>query len=137
MKRAALAFITGLLAWIVVVSLIDRVLRLSIAGYAAAEPVLTFTLGMMVARLGMAAVTSLISGAAMGVVAPTMKRTPWILGAVILVFFIPIHVRLWHAFPIWYHLTFLLPLAPLLALGAWLTGRKWTQGPSVQAATSA
>jgi hypothetical protein len=136
MKRAALAFFAGLLIWIIVVSLIDRVLRLSIAGYAAAEPVLTFTLGMMAARLGMAAVTSVIAGAAMGLLAPAMKRTAWILGVVILVFFIPIHVRLWHAFPVWYHLTFLLPLAPLIALGAWLTSRKWTNGPSVQAATT-
>ena len=34
--------------------------------------------------------------------------------------FIPAHIQLWHKFPIWYHLTFLLTLAPLVALGAWL-----------------
>jgi hypothetical protein len=136
MKRAALAFIAGLLTWIVVVSLIDRVLRLLIAGYAAAEPMMTFTLGMMAARLSMAAVTSVIAGAAIGAVAPTMKRTPWILGVVLLAFFIPIHVRLWHALPVWYHLTFLLTLAPLIALGASLTSRTQTNGPSVHAVTS-
>jgi hypothetical protein len=135
MKRAVVAFIVGLLAWAVVVSLIDRVLRLSLAGYAAAEPALAFTLSMMVARLIMAAVTSLIAGAVLGAIAPASKRTPWAVGLVLLAAFIPIHVRLWHAFPAWYHLTFLVPLAPLIALGAslgaWLKTRA-TQ-PSVDA----
>ena len=136
MKRAFIAFIVGLFTWIVVVSLIDRMLRVSLAGYAAAEPVLTFTLGMMAARLSMAAVTSLIAGAAVGLVAPGNKRAPWILGAVLLIVFIPIHISIWHALPVWYHLTFLVPLAPTIALGAWLTNLKSTNAPSGQAATS-
>ena len=136
MKRAVLAFIAGLLTWVVVVSLIDRMLRLSLAGYAAAEPRFTFTLGMMAARLSMAAVTSLIAGIAVGAIAPASKRTPWILGIVLLAAFIPIHVSLWHAFPVWYHLTFLVTLAPLVAIGAWLTHRKPTEGRPVRAATS-
>jgi hypothetical protein len=41
-------------------------------------------------------------------------------GLVILALFLPAHIHLWHRFPIWYHLSFLLPLAPLVALGAWL-----------------
>jgi hypothetical protein len=134
MKRPVLAFIVGLLTWVVVVSLIDRVLRLSLAGYAVAEPKLTFTPGMMAARLSMAAVTSLIAGAAVGVIAPASKRTPWILGLVLLVVFIPIHVSVWHAVPVWYHLTFLATLAPLIALGARLTPRKSNQ--PVHAVTS-
>ena len=136
MKRAFIAFIVGLFTWIVVVSLIDRMLRVSLAGYAAAEPVLTFTLGMMAARLSMAAVTSLIAGAAVGLIAPADKRARWILGAVLLIVFIPVHIRIWHSLPVWYHLTFLVPLAPLIALGAWLTNLKSTSAPSGQAATS-
>jgi hypothetical protein len=31
---------------------------------------------------------------------------------------VPEHIRLWDKFPVWYHLTFLITLAPLLALGA-------------------
>lgn len=126
MKRAAVAFIVGLLAWGVVISLIDRVLRFSLAGYAAAEPALAFTLGMMWARLIMAAATSLIAGGVLGAIAPESKRTPWVLGLVIVAVFIPVHVRLWHAFPVWYHLTFLVTLAPLIAAGAWLKTRKPT-----------
>jgi hypothetical protein len=124
MKRAVVAFIVGLLTWAVVVSLIDRLLRFSLAGYAAAEPNLSFTLGMMAARLSMAAAGSVIAGALMGVIAPGAKRTPWILGGVLVAVFVPTHVRLWHVFPAWYHLTFLVTLGPLIALGAWLTRGK-------------
>jgi hypothetical protein len=136
MKRAAVAFIVGLLTWGVVVSVIDRLLRIALAGYAAAEPTLTFTQGMMWARLILAVVTSLIAGAVLGAIAPSSKRTPWVLGLVILAMFIPIHVRLWHAFPLWYHLTFLIPLAPLIAVGAWLKTRASTAGRPIQAASN-
>jgi hypothetical protein len=123
MKRAVIACIVGLLAWAVVVSLIDRVLRLSIAGYAAAEPTLAFTLGMMWARQIMAAATSLIAGVVIGAIAPASKAAPWVVGLVLLAVFVPIHAALWHAFPVWYHLLFLVPLAPLLAAGARLKTR--------------
>jgi hypothetical protein len=136
MKRAVVAFIVGLLAWGVVVSLIDRVLRFSLAGYAAAEPKLAFTLWMMWARLIMAAATSLIAGTVVGAIAPASKRTPWVLGLVILAAFIPVHVRLWHAFPAWYHLTFLIPLAPLIAAGARLKARTSTAARPMQTATN-
>ena len=136
MKRAVLGFIVGLLAWAVVVSLIDRVLRFSIAGYAAAEPALAFTLGMMWARLIMAAVTSLLAGAVLGAIAPTSRIAPWAVGLVLLAVFIPIHARLWHAFPVWYHLSFLVPLAPLIAVGALAKSRSWTRGRPLQAAAN-
>ena len=136
MKRAVVAFIVGLLAWGVVISLIDRVLRFSLAGYAAAEPTLAFTLGMMWARLIMAAATSLIAGAVLGAIAPESKRTAWVLGLVIVAVFIPVHVRLWHAFPVWYHLTFLVTLAPLIAAGAWLKTRAPTAARPVHTAAN-
>ena len=136
MKRAVIAFIVGLLAWGVVVSLNDRVLRLSLAGYAAAEPKLAFTLGMMTARLTMAAATSLAAGAVVGAIAPASKRTPWAVGLVLLAVFVPVHVGLWHAFPIWYHLAFLVPLAPLIAAGAWLKNRASTREQPLHPATN-
>ena len=53
------------------------------------------------------------------------------MSAILLVLFIPEHVRLWNVFPVWYHLTFLLTLAPLLVLGAWLTRTRSSGGPAV------
>jgi len=118
MKRAILAFVAAFLAWVVVVSLIDRGLRLFLDGYALAEPDMAFTLGMMAARLVMAAVTSLIAGAVAAAIAPADTRVPWLLGALLLVLFLPSHAMLWSRFPVWYHLTFLLTLVPLVVLGS-------------------
>lgn len=120
MKRSILAFIAGLAAWVLVASLLNRGLRLALRGYAAAEPEMTFTHGMMAARLVLGALASLAAGAATRAVAPSSRRPAWVLGAVLLAAFIPIHVRLWANFPVWYHLVFLGTLVPLVALGATL-----------------
>ena len=121
MKRAILAFIVSAVVWVLVVSVLDRVLRIITPGYAAAEPNMAFTLGMMASRLLIAALTSIAAGAVAAVIAPSSPRVPWVLGVVLLVVFIPQHLRLWSLFPLWYHLTFLLTLLPLVLLGARLT----------------
>ena len=46
---------------------------------------------------------------------PSTKWAPWIVGLIILAMFLPVHVNLWNKFPAWYHLAFLVPLAPLVA----------------------
>lgn len=124
MRRTIVAIIAGLMGWALVVTAIDWGLRLWLPGYARAEPAMAFTLGMKIARLAMAAVTSLATGALVRAIAPASRPAPWIVGLVTVALFLPAHVHLWHRFPIWYHLTFLLTLAPLVALGAWLVPRK-------------
>ena len=118
MKRSILAFVAGLAVWVLVVSLLNRGLRLAIQGYAAAEPQMTFSLGMMAARLVLGVLASLAAGAAARVVAPTGRAVSWVLGVVLLVAFIPVHIRLWTRFPVWYHLVFLGSLVPCVVLGA-------------------
>jgi hypothetical protein len=134
MKRALLAFVVSALVWVLVVSVLDRALRIIVPGYAAAEPGMAFTLGMMTARLLIAAITSLAAGAAAAVIAPSSPRVPWVLGIVLLAVFIPEHFRLWRLFPLWYHLTFLVTLLPLLVLGARLT-QAWPVGPRLGSAS--
>ena len=123
MWRTVLAVLGGLLAWVVIVSLINRGLRLWLPGYVAAEPVQAFTLTMKIARLSMAAVTSVIAGALTRAIAPSSRWAPSIVGGVLLAAFLPMHIAIWDKFPVWYHLTFLIPLLPLVVLGAW-PGRK-------------
>ena len=118
MKRSIVACVAGLVVWILLVSILNRLLRLLLTGYAAAEPSMNFTLGMMVARLTIAAVTSLTAGAVVTRIAPGATRIPWLVGAILLAMFIPEHVLVWQKFPVWYHLTFLLTLAPLVVIGA-------------------
>ncbi len=122
MKRTVLAIAAGLLVWILVISLLNRGLRLGLAGYAAAEPAMSFTLTMMAARLTIAALASAVGGAAVGWIARRARAAPIVLGAILVAGFLPVHVQLWSRFPVWYHLTFLLSLLPLVVLGARLAG---------------
>lgn len=128
MKRAILAFVAGLVVWVLVVSLLNRGLRLFFEGYAAAEPAMTFTLAMKLARLTLAALSSLAAGAACTVIAPSSTRVPWLLGALLLAAFIPVHIQRWARFPVWYHLAFLASLVPLVVAGAVLARKSdWSR----------
>ena len=131
MKRSILAFVAGLVTWFLVATVINRILRAGFPGYTLAEPAMAFTLGMKIARLTMAVLASLAAGAVTAWIAPSRTRLPWILGAVILAPFLPLHVMIWAKFPAWYHLFFLGTLVPLVALGAALT-RKREDGSSLQ-----
>lgn len=131
MKRAIYALVSGLVLWVLVVSLLNRGLRAGFPGYALAEPTMSFTLSMKVARLILGALASLAAGATAGLIAPLRRGLPWVLGAIVLAAFIPIHVQLWARFPVWYHLFFLGTLVPLVALGAELT-RSRSHGGSTE-----
>ena len=118
MKRSILAVVAGLAVWMLVATLLNFGLRAGISGYAQAEPALAFTLDMKIARLILGALASLAAGAAAGLIAPSKTAPRWVLGGVILAFFIPVHIQLWAKFPVWYHLVFLGTLLPLVMLGA-------------------
>ena len=128
MKRPILAFAAGLVLWVVVISVLNRGLRTFVTGYAAAEPIFSFTLGMLALRLVIAALTSLIAGAVTAWIAPSSPRVPVLVGAALLAAFIPIHVRLFSLFPLWYHLVFLATLIPLVMLGARLARVRAVRG---------
>jgi len=42
---------------------------------------------------------------------------------IMLLLFVPVHYMLWAKFPIWYHLFFLISLAPTLLIGAAVRAR--------------
>ncbi len=50
------------------------------------------------------------------------------LGIILVVSFIPQHIKLWHDFPVWYHAYFLLTLIPLCILGGMLALRITSRG---------
>jgi len=128
MKRPILAFAAGLVLWVLAIAVLDRGLRIFVIGYAASEPNMSFTLGMLAARLAIAALASLIAGAAARWIAPASAPVPVMLGAALLLSFIPVHARLWSLFPFWYHLVFLGTLIPLVLLGSWLTSARGMTG---------
>jgi hypothetical protein len=120
MWRTIGSILAGLVAWVVVVTLLNFGLRAAIPGYHAAEATLQFTIAMKIGRLAEAAITSLVAGAVVGWIEPSRKWAPWAAGLIVLAMFLPIHVQLWSKFPAWYHLSFLAPLVPLVALGGML-----------------
>ena len=133
MWRTIASIFAGLVAWAVVVTLLNFGLRAALPGYHDAEATLQFTLAMKVGRLTEAAVTSVAAGVVVGLIEPSRRWAPWLVGLIILAMFLPVHVNLWNKFPLWYHLAFLVPLAPLVALGAALV-RNSTERPDRAAA---
>jgi len=121
MIRAAIPVIVGLIVWVICATGLDILLRLALPGYAAAEPQMHFTLGMMMARLALpGAVPSIIAGFATAWIARGDRRAVLVLAIILLLMFLPAHYRLWTQFPLWYHLTFLGSLILLTLFGAWL-----------------
>jgi hypothetical protein len=118
MLRIATGVVAGLVAWVLIVTVLNWGLRLGLPGYLEAEPAMGFTLFMKFARLAIAVITSIAAGALVHAIAPASRWAAWIVGLVLLALFVPEHLYLWDKFPTWYHLTFLITLAPLVALGS-------------------
>jgi hypothetical protein len=119
-----MAFVSALIAWVILASLLNRLLRVVLPGYAAAEPAMDYTLSMQWARLAVGALASIFAGYILARLAPDSRRLPLILGALLLAMFLPVHYSLWNKFPVWYHLLFLLTIIPLVAAGAGIGARK-------------
>ncbi len=117
MIRSILAVLAGFVTWFVVATLANFLIRALVAGYAAAEPTMTFTFTMMIARLGAGVVSSLVAGFACAAVARGNVAVVYITAALLVLLFLPVHFKLWPKFPLWYHGFFLITLAPLVLLG--------------------
>jgi hypothetical protein len=117
--RAIVAVVLGLFVWGLCATGLDFLLRLSLAGYAAAEPQMQFTTSMMIARLALpGALPSIVAGFSGAWIA---RGNRWVIVAlvtILLVVFLPAHYQLWAKFPLWYHLTFLGSLILLPWFGA-------------------
>ena len=120
MRKAALALVSGLAVWIVVVAMAGLIMRSAWPAYASVAEAMTFTLPMLFARLAIGAVATLAAGWVAAAVAPRSMVARLLPGVLLLVAFIPQHISLWNVFPLWYHLTFLLSLVPLTYLGGTL-----------------
>jgi hypothetical protein len=124
MLRNIGAILAGLVAWVVIATVLDRGIRLCWPEYDAAVPSIVFTLPMMFARLGEGAITTVAGGIINRLIARGSLWPAAVQGVVILLLFLPTHYKLWHNFPIWYHLTFLGYLIPLTVLGAALVPKR-------------
>ena len=121
--RFVLAVVAGFVAWFVVATVLNFAIRAAIPGYAEAEPKMTFTLSMLIARLAEGAVASVIAGMVAAFLQGPARYAYETLSVVLLLFFIPVHISLWDKFPYWYHLAFLLSLGALVTFGGVIVTR--------------
>jgi hypothetical protein len=116
--RSLCAIVVGVVAWFVVATIGNLLLRVMIPGYAAVEAAMTFTLPMQVSRLALGLVSSVCSGALCAAIARSNAWEVKVTALVMLALFIPVHYALRARFPLWYHAFFLITLAPAVMLGA-------------------
>ena len=124
MLRLIGGVIVGLIAWLIVVTVLNLGLRHGWPAYAAVEKAMLFTVPMMAARLSMSGISSLVSGYVAAAVGRS-GQAALVAGVLLLLLFLPVHYTIWSKFPIWYHLTFLVSL-PLLSVigGRFTSGRE-------------
>jgi hypothetical protein len=116
MIKPILGVVAGLTVWLVLASVAGLILRAAWPEYAQVATAMTFTLSMKIARLAIGALATVAAGVVTRAVAQS-TAAGLVVGAMLLVIFIPEHVALWNKFPVWYHLTFLLSLVPLSYFG--------------------
>jgi hypothetical protein len=116
MLRSILGVVAGVLAWGIVVTILNLGLRHGWPAYAAVEKAMLFTVPMMAARLSISGISSLVSGFAAAAVGRS-GQAALIAGVLLLLIFVPIHYMIWSKFPLWYHLTFLVSLPLLSVIG--------------------
>jgi hypothetical protein len=117
MLRSILAVIVAVITWFVVATIGNLILRAALPGYTAVEVSMTFTLTMMICRLVLGLVSSFCAGFVCAMIARN-GMAPKVAAAIMVILFLPVHYMLWAKFPIWYHLFFLITLAPMMLLGS-------------------
>jgi hypothetical protein len=131
MLRKLLSIVAGFFAFMLIGTVCFLLLRLCWYDYALAEKEFTFTLPMLVSRLAISVLCSVGAGWVAVLGAKGDSRTSWWLGVLMLLMFIPVHYRLWDKFPVWYHLTFLITLAPIIGFSGLLARYTPSSGPRV------
>jgi hypothetical protein len=98
-------------------------MRMTWASYAAVEAAMTFTPAMMVARLLLGAASSLGAGWVVAWITHRNSYADYALVAILVVVFIPAHMKLWEKLPLGYHVAFFVSLVAMTLLGAMLSRR--------------
>ena len=119
MIRTILGVVAAIVAWLVIVTIIDRPMRYLWPDYAANFTAMTFTLPMMLARLTESTIALVLATIVALRVAPASRYAAWGFGVVMFLIFAPYHLlMIWSKFPIWYHAYFLASLPAIPAIVA-------------------
>jgi hypothetical protein len=124
MLRSICAMIISVVTWFLVATVGNLLLRALLPGYAAVEAAMSFTLPMKLARLALGLISSPSAGIVCAAIANPGSQAAKVVAGIMVALFIPVHYMLWAKFPVWYHLFFLLSLAPAVLLGASLLPKR-------------
>ena len=120
------AIVVGVVTAVIVAALSFSILVAVWPAYAEAAPTRSFTLAMLLARLGVAVVITVAAACAATLAAGDDGRIAWWLGGLFVVASLPSHLdRMWDVFPIWYHAVYLLGLVPVAGLAARALRVRW------------
>jgi len=124
--RLVLALVAACLVAVGVSKLGFESLRAAWPDYAAAEPEKTYTLAMLFARLGIAAILTAAAGGVATLVAGDRGLAAWCVGGLFLLVSLPVHLdTVWDDYPAWYHFVYLLSLVPIAGFSGRLLRRAW------------
>jgi hypothetical protein len=116
--KSICAVVVGVVAWFLTATVGNLLIRAVLPGYTEVEADMNFTLPMKLCRLALALVASLCAGAVCTAIAGPNSHAAKVIGCGLLLLFLPVHYSLWDKFPVWYHLFFLVTLAPAVVLGS-------------------
>jgi hypothetical protein len=116
MLREIGGVVGGVVVWFLIASVGDHGLQVMWPGYSEAEVTKTFTVGMMVARLFLGAISSFCAGFAAAWITNRSMFAIKALASVLVVMFLPV-ITLWEHFLPFYHVIFLASLAVITLLG--------------------
>ena len=128
MMKIVLGVIAGFVAWSVIWLGSDQVLMMASPGwYGAHQTAFEFAMGtqqaftpdttILIMHLVRAAIISIMSGFLAAFIAGENRKSPLILGVLLLAFGLMIQIMAWNYLPTWYHLVFLASLIPFTVLG--------------------
>lgn len=117
MLKMILGIIAGFVAWSILWVAADAVLRMLWTSYDESARTMNFTSTLLIVPLILSAAVSIISGFIAAVVAGENRKSPLILGIILLLVGVFVQIGVWEQIPLWYHLTFWILLVPMTVLG--------------------
>lgn len=128
MLRIILGVVVGFIAWTIIWIGSDQLFQsLSPGWFRAQKDAMALAVAnasaynpdamVIIIDLVRSAIASILAGFLAAVIARENRRSPLILGILLLVVGIAVQVSVWNVFPIWFHLIFLAMLIPMTILG--------------------
>ena len=121
---------TGIIAGVAVYAIIGLsglyLLKICWTEYAIAAKDKSYTLEMLLSRLFIAIIAAIAAGISSAKISDSRKSV-WFAAAIIFTYAAYTHfIKVWPDYPIWYHLSYLLPIIPVIVLSLYLLQKNKT-----------